>query len=233
MTGDRPHDEPLDPAESLRLIREQQDRARRATVPDGRLLYLAWGVAWLVGYLCLWASARQHGGDGNQPEPWAFFVFTGAILAGVAFTIVHTVSRSAGTRGVSARTGMLYGWSWMLGFVALAAVLAGLGRAGASEEVMSLASNAFACVVVGLLNLGGAAAFQDSRLFVLGAWILLVAGVATYAGLPLTYLVMALLGGGGFLVMAGVEHVWRARRRRLAGDAGRTGRSGSPEVTDA
>ncbi|OLT54540.1 hypothetical protein [Cellulosimicrobium sp. CUA-896] len=231
MTDDRPHDAPLDPAESLRLIRAQQERARSATEPDGRLLYLAWGVAWLVGYLSLWTSARQ-GADG-QPASWAFAVFGGAIVSAVAFTIVHSVSRTAGTRGVSARTGMLYGWSWMLGFVALAAVLGGLARAGASEEVMSLASNALACVVVGLLYLGGAAAFQDTRLFVLGVWILLVAAVATFAGLPLTYLVMALLGGGGFLVMAGTEHLLRVRRRRLAADAGPTGRGATTEVADA
>lgn len=225
-------DAPLDPAESLRLIREQQDRARSATEPDGRLLYLAWGIAWLVGYLTLWTSARQEDG-GTQPASWAFAVFGGAIVSAVAFTIVHSVTRTAGTRGVSARTGMLYGWSWMLGFVTLGLVLGGLARAGASEDVMSLASNALACVVVGLLYLGGAAAFQDTRLFVLGVWVLLVAAVATFAGLPLTYLVMALLGGGGFLVMAGIEHLLRARRRRLADDGPHAARGRSPEVADA
>ncbi len=230
MTGDRPHDAPFDPAESLRLIREQQERARSATEPDGRLLYLAWGVAWLLGYAVLWTSARQDAAA--QPASWAFVVFGGAIVSAVAFTIVHSVSRTAGTRGVSARTGVMYGWSWMLGFLALGAVLGGLARAGASEEVMSLASNALACVVVGLLYLGGAAAFQDVRLFVLGVWILLVAAVATFAGLPLTYLVMALLGGGGFLAMAGIEHVVRVRRRRRAAGVARP-RSTSPEVADA
>jgi len=213
----------FDPAETLRLIQVQQDRARAATEPDGRLLYLAWGIAWLVGYLCLYLSA---GADG-QAAPWAFVVFSGAIVSAVAFTIVHSVTRTAGTRGVSARTGAMYGWSWMLGFLTLGLVLGGLARAGASEEVMALASNAFACVVVGLLYLGGAAAFQDVRLFVLGVWILLVAAVATYAGLPLTYLVMAALGGGGFLVMAGIEHALRARRRSVAarcvGTVGGTG----------
>jgi len=93
-------------------------------------------------------------------------------------------------------------------------VLGGLARAGASTEVMALASNAFACIVVGLLYLGGAVAFDSRGLFVLGVWILVTAAAATFAGLPFTYLVMALAGGGGFLVMAGVEHVLRVRRRR-------------------
>jgi hypothetical protein len=209
-------DEPtLDPGETLRLIRDQQERARQGTSPDGRALCAAWGVAWLLGYLCLYATARTDG----RPAAWAFWVFSAAILAAVVFTIVHSVARTAGTRGTSARVGAMYGWSWMLGFVALGLVLGGLARAGASDEVIALASNGFACVVVGLLYLGGAAAFQDRSLFVLGLWILLAAAVATFVGMPATYLVMALAGGGGFLVMAGVEQALRTRRRRR-GDAG-------------
>ncbi|MFC8600643.1 hypothetical protein [Isoptericola sp. NPDC057191] len=206
----------LGAADSLRLIRQQQDRARAALEPDGRALYGAWGVAWLAGYLVLWSSARDQG----QPAAWAFWVFAVAIAAAVVFTMVHTISRTAGTRGVSARTGAMYGWSWMLGFLTLSVFLGGLARAGADGEVMGLASNGGACLVVGLLYLGGAAAFGDRSLFVLGAWILLVAAAATFAGLPSTYLVMALAGGGGFLVMAGVEHV-RTSRRRADAEAGR------------
>ncbi|MCB7135654.1 hypothetical protein [Cellulosimicrobium marinum] len=209
MSGHRP-DEPFDPAASLRLIREQQDRARAATEPSGALLYLAWGLAWGIGYVCLYVGVDAAG----QPAPWAFWVFFGAIALAVAFTVVHTVTRSAGTRGVSARQGVMYGWAWMLGFVTYGFVLGGLARAGAPDEVMALASNAFACVVVGLLYLGGAVAFGAPRLYVVGVWILLVAGVATSVGVPHTYLVMATLGGGGFLLMAGVEHVL-ARRRRV------------------
>ncbi|MFE7404525.1 hypothetical protein [Isoptericola sp. NPDC057559] len=217
-TPDRPGDDvaPLAAADSLRLIREQQDRARAALEPDGRALYGAWGVAWLAGYLVLWASARAHG----EPEPWAFWVFAGAIAAAVVFTMVHTISRTAGTRGVSARTGAMYGWSWMLGFLTFSVFLGGLARAGADGEVMALASNGGACLVVGLLYLGGATAFGDRSLFVLGAWILLVAGAATLVGLPGTYLVMALAGGGGFVVMAGVEHLRILRRRRRTDDGG-------------
>ncbi|MEL7978278.1 hypothetical protein AAG589_20590 [Isoptericola sp. F-RaC21] len=213
---DRPGDDDpgLAAADSLRLIREQQDRARAALGPDGRALYGVWGVAWLAGYLVLWSSVQGR----EQPEAWAFWVFAGAIAAAVVFTMVHTLSRTAGTRGVSARTGAMYGWSWMLGFLTFGVFLGGLARTGADTEVMALASNGGACLVVGLIYLGGATAFGERNLFVLGAWILLVAGAATLVGLPGTYLVMALAGGGGFLVMAAVEHprVVRARRRAAA-----------------
>ncbi|MCK9793877.1 hypothetical protein M1843_08985 [Isoptericola sp. 4D.3] len=211
-TPDSPGDDVagLPAADSLRLIREQQDRARSALEPDARALYGAWGVAWLVGYLVLWTSGRGQ----EQPEAWAYWVFGGALAAAVVFTMVHTMRRTAGTRGVSARTGAMYGWAWMLGFLTLGVLLGGLARAGAGTEVMGLASNGGACLVVGLLYLAGAAAFGDRNLFVLGAWILLVAGAATLVGLPGTYLVMALAGGGGFLVMAGVEQLRVVRGRR-------------------
>ncbi|MFE5306969.1 hypothetical protein [Isoptericola sp. NPDC056573] len=219
---DRPGDDDagLAAADSLRLIREQQDRARAALGPDGRALYGVWGVAWLAGYLVLWSSAQGR----EQPEAWAYWVFAGALAAAVVFTMVHTMSRTSGTRGVSARTGAMYGWAWMLGFLTFSAFLGGLARAGADGELMGLVSNGGACLVVGLLYLGGAVAFDDRSLFVLGAWILLVAAAATLAGLPLTYLVMAFAGGGGFLVMAAVEHlriVRRRRRRRADAEVGR------------
>jgi len=210
-TPDRAGDDAgLAAADSLRLIREQQDRARAALEPDGRALYGAWGVAWLAGYLVLWTSAQGR----EQPEPWAFWVFGGALAAAVVLTMVHTISRTAGTRGVSARTGAMYGWAWLLGFLTLGVFLGGLARAGADAEIMGLASNGGACLVVGLLYLGGGAAFCENSLYVLGAWILLVAGAATLVGLPGTYLVMALAGGGGFLVMAAVEQLRVVRRRR-------------------
>ena len=201
----------LDPAESLRLIQESQQRARAATEPDGRLLYLVWGVAWLVGYLVLWTSAR---GNGGAPGGLAFAVLFVLLAGAIAITIVHSVVRGAGTRGPSARTGMMYGWSWFLGFLAYPFIISGIADAGASDEVIGLVANALACVVVGLMYLAGGTFFGDTRLYVLGLWVLLTGGVATVAGMPATYLVMALAGGGGFLVMCGIEAVLVARRRR-------------------
>ncbi|WP_407320208.1 hypothetical protein UQW22_07055 [Isoptericola halotolerans] len=211
--GDAPaaEDPALGPAESLRLIEESQRHARAATEPDGRLLYLVWGVAWVVGYLLLWRSVPSGGGS---PSGLAFTAFFALLAAAVAITIVHSVTRGAGTRGPSARLGMMYGWSWTLGFLAYPFVISGIARAGASDEVIGLVANALACVVVGLMYLAGGTFFGDNRLYVLGLWILLTGGVATVAGMPATYLVMACAGGGGFLVMCAVEAVLVARRRR-------------------
>ncbi|PFG44686.1 hypothetical protein ATJ88_3422 [Isoptericola jiangsuensis] len=206
--------EALDAAESLRLIAESQRRARTGTLPDGRLLYLVWGLAWGIGYSVLWTSSRT---TGSPPTGPAFAVFFVCIAAAVAFTIVHSVTRAAGTRGRSARVGAMYGWAWTLGFVSYPLIVAGIADAGASPEIIALLANALACLVVGMMYLAGGACFADLRLYLLGVWILLVGGAATLAGIPGTYLVLAGAGGGGFLLMGLVETLLRARRRSVAG----------------
>ncbi|WP_166843785.1 hypothetical protein [Isoptericola sp. BMS4] len=207
----------LDPAASLRMIRESQEQARTGTEPDVRLLYLVWGIAWAVGYTVLWTSARGAGGAPSGP---GFAVFFALLGVATAITIVHTVRRSAGTRGPSTRAGAMYGWSWMLGFLAYPFIISGVARAGASDEVIGLIANALACVIVGLMYLAGGALFCDSGVFVLGLWILLVGGVATVAGIPGSYLLLATAGGGGFLVMAVLAHVVQRRRRAALGEGG-------------
>lgn len=209
-----PHDQDdLDAAESARLIAETQHRARSGTEPDGRLLFGTWAVAWGVGFLVLWLSARSTGGSPDGP---AFAVFFVALAVAVAITIVHTVRRTAGTRGPSARAGAMWGWGWCIAFFVYPLVMSGIARAGASDDVIGLVANAMSCIIVGLMYIGGAACFGEARLFVLGLWIILIGGVATMAGMPATYLVMCAAGGGGFLVMCVIEIVVAARRRHVS-----------------
>lgn len=212
-TSDRPAEpgDPagLDPAEMLRMIRQQQEAARDATEPDGRVLFAAWGLAWLIGYLAMWSTARDTG----VPAVWAGWVLAGCIVGATGLTVVHSVTRTSGTRGASARVGAMYGWTWFLAFLAFGVLLGAMGDAGASTEVQAIAANGFACVIVGLLYLAGGMLFEETRMYAIGGWMLVTAVLAAFAGMPNTYFVMAVAGGGGFLVMVAVEQVIRARRR--------------------
>ncbi|MFD2794228.1 hypothetical protein ACFS27_11780 [Promicromonospora vindobonensis] len=199
----------LSPAETLRMIQRQQEAARDATEPDGRLLFGAWGLAWLIGYLAMWITARDTG----SPEGWAGWVLAGCIVGAMAFTIVHSVTRTAGTRGTSARIGAMYGWTWFLAFTTFGVLIGAMGDAGASPEVMAIAANGFACLVVGLMYIAGGLLFDENRMSAVGAWMLVTAGLAAFAGMPNTYLVMAVAGGGGFFAMVVVEQGIRSRRR--------------------
>ncbi|MBO0609751.1 hypothetical protein [Myceligenerans salitolerans] len=201
--------EAMDAAARLKMIDEQQKRARTGLEPDARLLYLVWGAAWLVGYLAMWFTSK----DGSSPTIWAGWTLAVAIIAAITFTMVHSIRRTAGTRGTSARVGAMYGWGWMLGFLTMWAILTGLVNAGADGEVVAVAANGTACLIVGLMYLACGMVFQDNGVYALGVWMLLTAAVATLVGLPGTNLVMALLGGGGFLAMGVVTSVVDARRR--------------------
>lgn len=66
--------------------------------------------------------------------------------------------------------------------------------------------------MVGVLYLGGGATWRDRAQFGLSAWILVTTGAGVVAGLPWLSLVMALGGGGGFLLAAAWFTLTRARR---------------------
>ena len=127
-------------------------------------------------------------------------------------TIVHVTHRTRGIAGASARQGALYGVAWPVGFLAQSMIVGGLAQAGASGEVIALAANAIAALVVGLLYIAGGLLWRATSMYVLGAWMALIGAAAALAGLPDSYLVMALAGGGGMLVGA-------ARSRRSAARA--------------
>jgi len=214
-------DAPPAPADGLAIIASQQERVRTGAAVDSRLLFLVWGAAWLIGYGALWLAVKDL--DVYRPPSGAFIVFGLCISSAVVFTIVHSVRRAAGMRGPSVTAGAMYGWAWGLGFLLQAALIGAFVNAGASHELVALASNGLACLIVGLLYMAGGAMDQEPALFWLGVWILVVAAVASSVGLHLTFLVMALAGGGGFLVGAGIEHARRRARRGPAfGSAART-----------
>lgn len=208
-------------ADALALAQAQailagEGRVRDRLSPNSRLLYGVWGVAWLAGYLLLWvtATAAPTGTDATgRPADWAFGVFGGLIATAVVVTIIHVVLRSRGLRGVSATTGTMYGWSWMVAFTAMGVILGGLSSAGLGHDEMALVSNALPSLIVGVLYMAGAATYREWPWFVLGAWIALVGAVATLAGMPTGYLVMAVAGGGGMLVGALAAILARARDR--------------------
>ncbi|MGO1316908.1 MAG: hypothetical protein ACTMIR_07725 [Cellulomonadaceae bacterium] len=203
-------------AEHLAMIEATRRHVGESTEPDPRVLFGIWGVAWLGGYSALFFGR----GHADRPQAWAFGVFAALLAVAVVVTLVHVLLRVRGVSGVSARSGAMYGWTWFVGFSGIYLINVGLRNAGASEAVLDLAWNALPCLLVGLMYLAGGALWRETAIFVLGAWIVLVAGVATLVGLPTGYAVMAFAGGGGMLACAVVAAIARARRGGGAPGAG-------------
>lgn len=191
-----------DPRVALALLEAERAHAQAALDPDPRVIFGIWGVAWLLGFMAMWLAA-----SGSSPVrlPMAAtgLFFFGCIAGAVVLTMIHIGRRVAGVRGVSSVVGAMYGWSWFLGFATLAAVMAGAHRNGLPPHTAGLLWSVLSGLVVGVLYTAGGALWQDRTQFGLGVWILLSSAAGALAGFPSVYLVMALAGGGGFLVAAG------------------------------
>jgi len=195
-------DIPLAAADSLALIDAQQRRVGEQIEPDARLLYGLWGVALLIGegafFFATWKDSPF-----DIPLAVAGVTLLVSLVSAMVLTSVHIARRVAGVQGDSSRQGMFYGWTWMIGFLALAAVISGVTRTGVDEETIGLLWAAGSGLVIGLLYMAGGAMWLDRTQFALGAWFALVSGAGAIAGTPWIYLVLSLAGGGGMLVVAG------------------------------
>ncbi|WP_163541467.1 hypothetical protein [Occultella kanbiaonis] len=202
---------PSDPAAVLAMIAAQRESTRRSVEPNGPLIFGAWGIAWVIGYLVLYSTYDE---TLARSTAWGFVLFGLLLIGALAFTAVHVARRVSGVRGVSASAGAMYGWSWVISFAMASMLFAGLSRAGASPEVMALASNSVSALIVAVMYMAGGALWHEWRMFGLGAWVAVVGGTAALVPAPGTYLVMALAGGGGFLVAALGDLLLSRRRAR-------------------
>jgi len=194
---------PIDPAASLDALESQQRRTVRGLTPSPLGLYLPWGLGYVVAFGAAWLAS---GPDAVVSGTVAAVLIAVAALIPLVGSAV-TLSRSGrGLAGPSRRVGAMYGWSWILGFVALTLINLRLSAAGLPPETMSLLWSGDALVLVGVLFLAGGLLWPGSGQYVLGVWILVSAVVAVLVGYPSNFLVLALLGGGGLVVTAVVMH---------------------------
>jgi hypothetical protein len=205
--------DPPAPAAVADLVRDQRARVAAATVVDGRLLFVAWGLAWLIGYGMLWVSADGRAG---LPLGVAVATFFALLIAAGVTTAVHVARRTSGIRGTSSTQSAMFGWAWFAVFMGQAVLNIALGRLGASDDVSVTVNSIVPALLVAALYMAGGAMWNDRTQFALGAWIALSTLVAAAAGPPGLLLVMSLAGGGGMLVAAVVGSRLRGGRRRSA-----------------
>jgi hypothetical protein len=199
----------LEPRAAAALIQQTMDNTRRSLNVKAPLLYAGWGVAWLFGLGAMWLSVRtQSPYHGPSAGPATIL---GALITGAVVLTIVTIARATkGLSGQSEIQGRIFGLSWPIGFTALGAVEAALGRQGASDIVMGLVGAAGPLLITSVIYLVGAAVWLEWSMFVMGAWLALVTAVGVWTGPVTVLLVEAAAGGGGFLLMA----AYLARRAR-------------------
>ncbi len=196
-------DEPLpSPDAALALIRDQQRSVERNQLGGIPWVLVMWGIAWGVGFLALWS-----GYDGGNPWFQLPLAVAGAIFGAIflAASIVSVIVISRLGRGVRVASGFggtVFGISSSASFVAVYLIGVALARAGADGALISLYLPAGFGMTTGLLFLMGAALWRSVSQVVLGAIIMVTAVVAPFFGAPTNNVVMAVLGGGSFLIAA-------------------------------
>lgn len=191
-------DRPLDPAEMLALLERQKRQVDLAYVTPVAWLYLVWGVSWALGFLLLWLARVVDW----MPLSLAGTVFGVLIVASIITSAIDGTRIGRGVRGSSNFQGAVYGMSWSLSGAAFAAVGVGLLSNGMSQELAALYFPSAYALMAGIMYLAGAALWSEKSQLVLGCVLLVVGSIAPFFGGPTNNLVMAIGGGGSFLVAA-------------------------------
>ena len=212
-------DAPLDAAAAMAAIQDQQATYRSRMEIRSAPIYVAWGLAWLVGYTVGWLGL---GDDYSVSAPHGLG-FIGCLVAAGIFTMTYIARRARGLRGASNRFGASYSMAWFAAFVLAAVLMSRLGSfldsvgTAQANEIGMIASNAIPCLIVGTMLMVGGALWDEPLVTGTGGWVLAVTVVATLVGGSAMWLIMAVAGGGSFFVAAALSS--QADTRRTAGAA--------------
>ncbi|GAA3166430.1 hypothetical protein [Nonomuraea roseoviolacea] len=199
---------PPTPEETLRLIERQQAATVRQLKGEPLLLYLPWGVAWLIGF---GAVFLHFGLDGRGLAPisqmQAVGVLQGAQVLAGAFAGFGIARRSRLVRGDASARGAMTGYSWAAGMALMIVICVRLSVALPEEEAQILWTGA-SLLVVGLMYMMSSAAWLEWPMFFLGAWTIAVDATGVMLGAGWQALLVAVLVGGGFIAAS----LWLRRR---------------------
>lgn len=211
MTDD---DETLTPAEMLALASNQQRSVEGQVASFVPALVTTWGAVWLLGFGALWLIDGL--GDAFAlPMPVAIVIFVSLLAVAIVVSAVLGVRSGRGIRGdaASAFTGVVYGSTWTIGSLAIVVFAQGLFANGMDPDLANIFYPVSFVLFAGIMYIVGAAIWQAVPMLILGVWTVIVALVAPFFGYPTHYLVLAIGGGAGFLVLGLVSFVHLSRLR--------------------
>jgi hypothetical protein len=197
-------DEPMSAEESLNLIAQQNRRMRRELGGGPARMLGAWALAWIFG----WGFAYFATQTGSVPGWTVGVVVAVAFVAAMGYTAYIGARAGRGIRGPSKTVSAMYGYSWALASIGLTVIDSRIMQFGSlSYDQVSLLWSGTWLLLTGVLYLAGGMLWQDKLMYGLGAWMIVSAALSVLVGFPANFLVLAVCGGGGFLLGAIVYFV--------------------------
>ncbi|RIJ07987.1 hypothetical protein DZF97_11450 [Clavibacter nebraskensis] len=203
-----------DPREMHALMEDQRRVAVDAQMSFVWVMEVCWGVAWILGYTALWLI---DGSDAvSLPLPVAVGIFAGLIVLSSIVSIVLGIRNAPGVESSpeSAWQGRVYGISWSVAMVSVYVLGIGLAVNDAPTRLLSIFYTSGFSFVAGLMLLSTAALVRSRSSLLLGSILVVAALVAPFAGYPGNYIVMAVVGGGAYLVTGIAAALLAGRTRR-------------------
>jgi hypothetical protein len=194
-------DSGLDVQHASAILQEARERAEGQLRVRTPVLYLTWGLAWLIADGVIWLSVRGQRPYAG-PTPIALLTLTLVVAAAAVVAVVIMGRAGSGVGGVSAIQLRLYLLSFVLGFAAVLTLEAALAHAGASRLVLGVYGANAPILMAALLYVASAAIRMSWPVFCLGSWLVIVAAGSGFAGAVNVWGIDALAGGAAFLVMA-------------------------------
>jgi len=197
-------DDELGAAEALQIVERQQRAVAAQMGSFVPLMTAAWGVAWLLGFGALFANEVA-----GLPLTIAIPVFV-VLLVGAGAVSTYLGFRAG--RGIRATrhgrfTSTVYGVTWSFGSVALAAIGGGLGYNGMSGELASHFYPSIFLFFTGIMYILAGAIWPTVFTVVTGGQLVIIAVVSLFIPAPFHLLFLALAGGAGYLVLAGLHRL--------------------------
>ncbi|MDQ1552908.1 MAG: hypothetical protein QOD50_2330 [Actinomycetota bacterium] len=194
---------PLSPAAALAVLNNQQRIVSGRLGSNVWIITGTWGVAWLLGFLVIWAMDSHFSGFALQT--WlGWTIFAALFAAAIVVSAVLGIRSGRGIRSNSANsfTGTVYGVTWAVAMLSISVFGAGLLSHGMTAGLADLFYPSAYTLLVGILYLAAAAIWRIVQMIVAGAFLVLLAVVAPFLGHPTNYLVFGIAGGAMFLTLA-------------------------------
>ncbi|APU14247.1 MULTISPECIES: ABC transporter permease [Actinoalloteichus] len=177
---------------------------------DSRRPYMSFAFAFVFGY---GAFALSAGDDPlvNLPGWLPFVLLAMGIVPGVAGSLIGGKLAQRGATPDVIAGEKLIGSAWGTGFIAVTLAITGLtSNVDLPSDVENSLFPIGAVFIVGMINIAEGAVRRNVLHYSLGSWLALISTAALFLTGPGPFWVLAIAGGGGYLLAA------RFEGRRLA-----------------